>query len=194
MLQTSRGGALARGYVTAAMLICLSLLVIAPRAQAAGEHFWWAAIPGDAYRLSFDHRAQAISKPVGGTDRASAEVLPRNGVAALVRLRAEAIGVPVALALAVARFESGFRMATHGAAGERGAMQVLPQTARQVGIKGNLYGPAGIEAGVRYLKLALMLHRHAGWCAVASAYNVGVWRGSRCTAYGRSVTAIAGRQ
>jgi soluble lytic murein transglycosylase-like protein len=193
MLQTSRGGALARGYVKAAMLICLSLLVIAPRAQAAGEHFWWAAIPGDAYRLGFVHSGHA-SNPAAGRDRASTEVLPRNGVAALVRLRAEAVGVPVALALAVARFESGFRMATHGAAGERGAMQVLPQTARQVGINGDLYGPAGIEAGVRYLKLALMLHRHAGWCAVASAYNVGVWRGSRCTAYGRSVTAIAGRQ
>ncbi|MEW6438920.1 MAG: transglycosylase SLT domain-containing protein [Pseudomonadota bacterium] len=72
------------------------------------------------------------------------------------------IGVPVRLALAIARFESGFHMAMRGAAGERGAMQVLPQTARQVGVTGNLYGAAGIEAGVRYLKLALALHRRDG--------------------------------
>ncbi len=78
----------------------------------------------------------------------------------------------------------------HGAAGERGAMQVLPQTARQVGVVGNLYGHAGIEAGVRYLKLAMAMHRRAGWCAVASAYNSGVWRRSRCTAYGRAVVAL----
>ncbi len=88
---------------------------------------------------------------------------------------------------------SGLRMSMQGAAGERGAMQVLPQTARQVGVTGNLYGPAGIEAGVRYLKLALALHRQAGWCAVASAYNSGVWRGARCTRYGRTVVAMAAR-
>ncbi|MEJ0051401.1 MAG: hypothetical protein WDN02_09390 [Methylovirgula sp.] len=79
----------------------------------------------------------------------------------------------------------------HGAAGERGAMQVLPRTARQVGIVGNLYGQAGIEAGVRYLKLAMTMHRQAGWCAVASAYNSGIWRHSHCSAYGRAVTALA---
>jgi soluble lytic murein transglycosylase-like protein len=104
---------------------------------------------------------------------------------------AEALDVPARLALAVARFESGLRMSMHGAAGERGAMQVLPQTAHQVGIVGNLYGNAGIEAGVRYLKLAMVMHQQAGWCAVASAYNSGVWRRSHCTAYGRAVTALA---
>ena len=77
---------------------------------------------------------------------------------------------------------------------ERGAMQVLPQTARQVGVTGNLYGEAGIEAGVRYLKLALALHRRDGWCAVASAYNSGVRRGPRCTRYGRAVVALAAFQ
>ena len=87
----------------------------------------------------------------------------RGAVAALVRTKAEALGVPVKLALAIARFESGLRMSMRGAAGERGAMQVLPQTARQIGVTGNLYGPAGIEAGVRYLKLALVCtSRRAG--------------------------------
>jgi soluble lytic murein transglycosylase-like protein len=75
----------------------------------------------------------------------------------------------------------------HGRAGERGVMQVLPRTARSVGISGNLYDCAtGIEAGLRYLRLAVLMHVRAGWCAVASAYNSGTWRGSRCTHYGRS--------
>lgn len=195
MIQPFRNGAMVRAYVMAGMLIGLSMLVIAPHAHAAPGRPAWSCLPGDLYRgganpyVSID----GFAGPFDDRGAPSGAPFPRNGVAALVRAKAEMIGVPVQLALAIARFESGFRMAVRGAAGERGAMQVLPQTARQVGISGDLYGPAGIEAGVRYLALALRLHRKAGWCAVASAYNTGVWRGSRCTAYGRTVMALAGR-
>jgi soluble lytic murein transglycosylase-like protein len=106
---------------------------------------------------------------------------------------AEALGVPVNLALAVARYESGGRCGMRGRAGERGAMQVLPQTARSVGVTGNLYDCAtGIEAGLRYLRLAMMMHAQARWCAVASAYNHGTWHGSSCTRHGRLVAFTAG--
>src|ERR1700691_2177905 len=94
----------------------------------------------------------------------------------------------VRLALAITRYESGGRCAMHGRAGERGAMQVLPQTARSVGVTGNLEDcAAGMEAGLRYLRLALSMHAKAGWCAVASAYNSGTFRESRCTPYGRTI-------
>ncbi len=117
----------------------------------------------------------------------------RSSVAAIVRAKAEMLGVPVGLALAVTRYESGGRCDVRGRAGERGAMQVLPQTARAVGVTGNLYDCAtGIEAGLRYLKLAIAMHADAGWCAVASAYRSGTWRGSRCTAYGRAIARAAG--
>ncbi len=114
----------------------------------------------------------------------------RRGVAALVRAKAEALGVPVNLALAVAHFESGFRMGMRGGAGEKGAMQVLPQTARHLGVYGNLYGSAGIEAGVRYLREALAVQGRYGLCAALSAYNHGLGR-VRCTGYGRTVLALA---
>jgi Transglycosylase SLT domain len=116
--------------------------------------------------------------------------LTKSRVAGIVRARTEALGVPVALALAITRYESGGRCHMRGRAGERGAMQVLPQTARSVGVTGNLYDCAtGIEAGLRYLRLAVWMHARAGWCAVASAYNSGTWRGSRCTHYGRAIAA-----
>lgn len=114
----------------------------------------------------------------------------RGRVAELVRAKAEALGVPVRLALAIAHYESGFRMSMRGRAGERGAMQVLPQTARHVGVRGNLYGPAGIEAGVRYLKEALATQRRYGLCAALSAYNHGIGRVG-CTHYGRAILALA---
>ncbi len=110
-----------------------------------------------------------------------------------MRVKAQALGVPIQLALAVTNYESGGRCGMRGHAGERGAMQVLPQTARLVGVMGNLYDCAtGIEAGLRYLRVAMMMHARAGWCAVASAYNRGTWRGSICTRYGR-VIALAAR-
>lgn len=119
--------------------------------------------------------------------------LAKSRVAEIVRARAEALGVPVALALAITRYESGGHCHMRGRAGERGAMQVLPQTARSVGVTGNLYDCAtGIEAGLRYLRLAVWMHAQAGWCAVASAYNSGTWRGSRCTHYGRAIAIAAG--
>jgi soluble lytic murein transglycosylase-like protein len=193
MTEPFNRGAFARAVIAALCLFFVQAFIVAPHVQAAARlRASWSFIPGDTYRTDLDPFAGLFVPPA--TDvRNSAPVaaLVRGSVALLVRAKAEALGVPARLALAVARFESGFHMTMRGAAGERGAMQVLPQTARQVGVTGNLYGEAGIEAGVRYLKLALTLHGRDGWCAVASAYNSGVWRGPRCTHYGRAVVALA---
>jgi soluble lytic murein transglycosylase-like protein len=187
MLQTHSRGAFARAAIVACCLFLVQASVL--NAQAAGWRRAWQP-ERDSYRVEFDPFANW--RPlVAEAPRAGPSEFAHGAVAALVAAKAEAFDVPARLALAVARFESGLRMSMRGAAGERGAMQVLPQTALQVGVVGNLYGEAGIEAGVRYLKLAMAMHRQAGWCAVASAYNRGVWRRSRCTAYGRAVTALA---
>jgi len=196
MIKPLSRGAFARAVLVALCLFLVQAFAVTPHARAATLTSIWAVVPGDTYRVgvgSFSMPLRAPREAADGNLQSAAGAVTRGAVAALVRARAEALGVPVALALAIARSESGLRMSMHGAAGERGAMQVLPQTARQVGVTGNLYGPAGIEAGVRYLKLALALHRGAGWCAVASAYNSGVWRGPHCTRYGRIVTAMAAR-
>src|SRR5579863_2288183 len=122
----SRHGAMTRAYLTAALLVLVSLFVIAPHAHAATDRVAWAAIPGDAYRADANHGHPGESVAVAAHARASfAGILSRGAVAALVRAKAEAVGVPVRLALAIAHFESGFRMVMQGAAGERGAMQVL---------------------------------------------------------------------
>lgn len=221
MIEPHVRGAFARAVIAALCLFLMQAFIVVPHAHAGGrryrrEQFHYHAMfahPHNTGRIAIDTRIGAIEprwsagfgslfQPPAPPAPPFAEVVVRPiesatrairgvAVAAMVRAKAEALGVPPQLALAVARFESGFHMAMRGAAGERGAMQVLPQTARQVGVTGNLYGEAGIEAGVRYLKLALALHRRDGWCAVASAYNSGVWRGPRCTHYGRAVVALA---
>lgn len=110
-------------------------------------------------------------------------------VADKVARSAAAHGVPQDLALAVAKFESGFNPRKVGSSGERGAMQVLPATAHHVGVYGDLSGANGIEAGMRYLKQALEIQGRYGMCAAVSAYNHGIGR-IYCSHYGRTVLAL----
>lgn len=69
-------------------------------------------------------------------------------------------------------------------------MQTLRATARGVGVTGALTDCAtGLEAGMRYLRMAL--DAHGGGCAGLSAYQRGIRSTGRCTEYGRKVLALA---
>lgn len=97
-------------------------------------------------------------------------------------------GVPPKLAHAVAKVESGYRCNARSRAGARGVMQVMPATARGVGVHGNLFEcRTGAEAGMRYL--AAIIRRHGVSCASISLYERGAHARPRCTAYGRKVLA-----
>ncbi|MEM1039244.1 MAG: transglycosylase SLT domain-containing protein [Pseudomonadota bacterium] len=85
-------------------------------------------------------------------------------------------GVPVRLAMAVVEVESSFRANATGRVGEIGLMQLLPRTARYIGVKGdlkNLYDPdMNIRYGMKYLGGA---HKRAGGktCRTILKYNAG---------------------
>jgi soluble lytic murein transglycosylase-like protein len=97
-------------------------------------------------------------------------------------------GVPANLALAIASIESGFRCKARSRSNARGVMQVLPRTARGVGVHGNLFDcRTGAEAGMRYL--SSIIRRHGVSCASVSLYNRGAHARPVCTAYGRKVMA-----
>lgn len=76
----------------------------------------------------------------------------------MVRYEAIRQGVPVDLAMAVAKHESNFRCSAIGKAGERGVMQIKPRTARGLGYHGTPSGlnncATGIRYGMIYLKMA----------------------------------------
>lgn len=97
-------------------------------------------------------------------------------------------GVPIKLAFAVADVESRFQCHVRSRSGAKGVMQVLPRTARGVGVNGNLFDcRTGAEAGVRYL--SAIIKRHGVSCASISLYNRGAHARPVCTAYGRKVLA-----
>lgn len=82
-------------------------------------------------------------------------------------------GVSPALAAAVIRVESGFKPYARSVRGARGLMQLLPATAKKVGVHSNIDDPEqNIMAGVKYLKM--MLDRYDGDEKLAlAAYNAG---------------------
>jgi soluble lytic murein transglycosylase-like protein len=94
----------------------------------------------------------------------------------VIEREAKARGLPVEVADAVARVESGYEPSAIGAAGERGLMQVMPPTAAMLGFKG---GPAeladpetNIRYGVEYLAGAWKL-ANGDLCRALMKYRAG---------------------
>src|ERR1700722_5440007 len=125
--------------------------------------------------------------------RAAEAALPRgasSGVVAMVTEAAERHGVPVALAHAIIKIESGYNCRARSRYGAAGIGQVLPTSARAEGVSGNLYEcGTGLEAAMRYLKPAVALY--GSGCEAASAYNTGLFGAGRCTGYGRRAMRLA---
>ncbi|WP_315743147.1 lytic transglycosylase domain-containing protein [Bradyrhizobium sp. SZCCHNR1075] len=107
-----------------------------------------------------------------------------------VNSAADAQGISRAIAHAVVKVESNYNCHLRGSHGERGIMQVKPETARSVGVTGNLFDCAtGLRAGMLYLSIAI--RRGGNGCAGISLYQRGVYGRPICTAYGRRVLRAA---
>jgi len=116
---------------------------------------------------------------IGSMDHASASA-SRAGhaqkYAALIAKYARQNVVPVELAKAVVKHESGFNAGVTGQAGEIGLMQIKLSTARGMGYKGTakgLYDPAtNLRWGMKYLGKARKL-AGGSECGTLSKYNGG---------------------
>ena len=76
-----------------------------------------------------------------------------------VAASAKRYGVPLSVARAVIRMESGGRCDARGRNGELGPLQIKPATARGIGYRGPVSGlrscGAGLDMGMRHLAMAL---------------------------------------
>lgn len=101
-----------------------------------------------------------------------------------IQQSAQAVGLDPAIAVQVARQESGFNQDARGAAGEIGIFQLRPATAADLGV--NPYDwIQNIQGGIRYLKQ--LLNQFQGNLAQAlAAYNAGATRVGDAVASGGS--------
>ncbi|EGW52037.1 hypothetical protein HMPREF1022_01005 [Desulfovibrio sp. 6_1_46AFAA] len=117
----------------------------------------------------YDEAERLMGGPGGGGGRFSGR-LPAD-VAALARKEAEAQGLDPALVMAVMAQESGGRQDAVSKAGARGLMQLMPETAKELGVNPDDAGE-NVRGGATYLKR--MLERYNGNQELAlMAYNAG---------------------
>lgn len=113
----------------------------------------------------------------------------------MVQTEAMRQGVPVGLAMAVAKTESRFRCGAIGRHGERGVMQIKPRTARAMGYKGSPSGLNNCQTGIKYGMIYLrQAHRRAGGNIYKTAlyYNAGLGTKRKKSAYAEKIVRECG--
>ena len=115
-------------------------------------------------RVAADRRIQT-ARPVtaaGSTDRFDH----------LIKLHATPLGVRPDLVRAVVQAESGFDLTARSSAGAMGLMQLMPATARELGVDDPFDPDQNLRGGITYLKQ--LLRRYGGDEELAlAAYNAG---------------------
>lgn len=107
----------------------------------------------------------------------------------IVTQEAQRAGVPVRLGHAIIRIESGGNCHARNRSGASGAGQLMPATARALGVTNRFDCRQNISAAMRYLRAAI--NRGGAGCAGVSLYQTGIGARPHCSAYGRSVMRVA---
>jgi soluble lytic murein transglycosylase-like protein len=114
---------------------------------------------------------QSASPALAGTDEKSMTASQRP-YAQEVSQAAASNGLPEALLHAVIRIESGYNPSARSVKGAAGLMQLMPDTAREMGVT-NVWDPrSNIQGGARYLKQLMVMFGNDVSLVVA-AYNAG---------------------
>ena len=131
-----------------------------------------------SYVLSNVHRPgrtyqRVISEPgVSLASSGQAQLITGMPYAKVVAAAAKANDLPEALLHAVIQAESRYDPNARSASGAVGLMQLMPDTAKELGVKNALDPASNVQGGARYLKRMLTLFDNDITLAVA-AYNAG---------------------
>jgi soluble lytic murein transglycosylase-like protein len=120
--------------------------------------------------ISYDERYQRVRPPSGFGWSAVARSDGRR-FDGLIQQAAAHAGVPPAIVKAVIHAESAFSVRAVSRAGAMGLMQLMPATARELGVLDPFRAEENVHGGARYLR---SLHdRYGSWTYTLAAYNAG---------------------
>lgn len=142
-----------------------------------------SGISSIAAAQSPSHAGSASVQKASGFSAAFQKAVRPSGKKSLDEIFSEAsekYGVPVNLLKAVAKAESGFQADAVSCCGAQGIMQLMPSTARSLGVTNSFDPQQNIMGGAKYL--GQLLHSFGGSEKLAvAAYNAG---GGAVRAYG----------
>lgn len=170
-----------RVYLREARRTCPSLawlglaaaLALAPAGRAgAGSLYRFIDERGVIHytNVSYDHRYTLVRPPSGFAWSAVNQTDARH-FDGLIRAAAARAGVPPAIVKAVIHAESAFNAGAVSRAGAMGLMQLMPGTARELGVVDPFRADQNVDGGARYLRS--MHDRYGSWTHALAAYNAG---------------------
>ncbi len=158
-------------------LLILTLVLALPAPAAADALYRFVDHRGVVHFTNAPtDRRYARLDPAPVATRRHATRKPRAGgrqgrYDALIESAARHHGVPAALVKAVIAAESAFRPDAVSPKGAMGLMQLMPQTARVLGVESPFQAEENVYGGTRYLR---RLHdRFGSWTHTLAAYNAG---------------------
>lgn len=163
-----------RGLSVLGLAAGLTAAVVMPEALA---DVYIASDGKGGFILSNVHRPgrqyeRVISESTADGGPANAQLVTGRPYADLVAAAALANDVPQALLHALIKAESGYNPKARSPKGAAGLMQLMPDTAKEMGVKDVLDPKSNVQGGARYLKRMLTLFDNDITLAVA-AYNAG---------------------
>lgn len=124
--------------------------------------------PGRTYEKVISESTLVTSAP----SSSAPQMIAQMPYAEMVAAAATANDLPPALLHAVIQAESRYNPAARSVKGAMGLMQLMPQTAKEMGVTDALDPAANIQGGARYLKRLMVMFDNNISLAVA-AYNAG---------------------
>lgn len=160
-------------------ILATALLAWLATTQSVQADVYISVSANGSYVLSNVHRPgrhyqRVIAEPgaVAVASSAGPQLITGMPYAELIAAAAQANDVPAALLHAVVQAESRYNPNARSPKGAVGLMQLMPDTARELGVDDALDPAANLQGGARYLKRMLTLFDNDVSLAVA-AYNAG---------------------
>lgn len=122
----------------------------------------------DNYRNTYANNATETDTIAPVTSSASEK---RTDYDAIIKKASETYGIPTKMIKAVIQQESGFNATATSGVGAQGLMQLMPATAKSLGVTDSTDAEQNIMAGTKYLKQ--MLNQFGDYKTMLAAYNAG---------------------